>query len=81
MKTTSNSKCSAMVGLCPKVVNPTINPSTEPGQYYRVHSDYGASQKRLACGPRVLTFFMYLSDVEEGGETHFPRVDIKAILM
>ena len=30
----------------------------------------------MAAGPRVLTFFMYLSDVEEGGETHFPKLNI-----
>ena len=48
-----------------------------PGQYYRTHHDYGVSQKSLACGPRVLTFFLYLSDVEEGGETDFPRLDIR----
>jgi len=49
----------------------------EPGQYYRVHHDFGASQINLACGPRVLTFFLYLSDVEEGGETAFPRINLK----
>ena len=34
---------------------------------------------RLVCGARVLTFFLYLSDVEEGGETSFPNlgIDIK----
>ncbi|RYH18250.1 2OG-Fe(II) oxygenase [archaeon] len=32
---------------------------------------------RLACGPRILTFFLYLSDVEEGGETSFPNLNIK----
>ena len=28
-------------------------------------------------GPRVYTFFLYLSDVEEGGETNFPRMGLK----
>lgn len=30
----------------------------------------------MACGPRILTFFLYLSDVEEGGETNFPSLGI-----
>lgn len=34
-------------------------------------------QVLLSCGPRILTFFLYLSDVEEGGETHFPRLGLK----
>lgn len=29
------------------------------------------NEKYLARGPRVLTFFLYLNDVEEGGETRF----------
>ena len=33
-------------------------------------------QADLACGPRILTFFLYLSDVEEGGETAFPMLGI-----
>ena len=31
----------------------------------------------MICGPRILTFFLYLSDVEEGGETAFPSLGIK----
>ena len=34
------------------------------------------SQVSLACGPRILTFFLYLSDVEEGGETAFPTLGL-----
>lgn len=37
-----------------------------------------SEQSRLACGPRILTFFLYLSDVEEGGETNFPMINIAA---
>eukprot|EP00514_Thraustochytrium_sp_LLF1b_P010881 CAMPEP_0184548424 /NCGR_PEP_ID=MMETSP0199_2-20130426/6197_1 /TAXON_ID=1112570 /ORGANISM="Thraustochytrium sp., Strain LLF1b" /LENGTH=520 /DNA_ID=CAMNT_0026943037 /DNA_START=79 /DNA_END=1641 /DNA_ORIENTATION=- len=46
----------------------------EIGQYYRTHHDMSAEAIRQACGSRILTFFLYLSDVEEGGETHFPDV-------
>lgn len=49
----------------------------EPGQHYVWHSDeYSWKDAKpdavaVLSGPRVLTFFMYLSDVEEGGETAF----------
>lgn len=48
----------------------------EPGQFYRVHHDNGADDFLLPSGPRILTFFLYLSDVEEGGETNFPILNI-----
>jgi len=41
------------------------------GQFYRPHHDYIHHQKNRRCGPRILTFFLYLSDVEEGGATNF----------
>ena len=47
-----------------------------PGQYYRTHHDMSENDNRLASGPRIYTFFLYLSDVEEGGETNFPRLDL-----
>ena len=48
----------------------------ETGQKYVTHHDYGHEEVELACGPRILTFFLYLSDVEEGGETNFPLLNI-----
>eukprot|EP00604_Paraphysomonas_vestita_P004026 CAMPEP_0174824042 /NCGR_PEP_ID=MMETSP1107-20130205/29998_1 /TAXON_ID=36770 /ORGANISM="Paraphysomonas vestita, Strain GFlagA" /LENGTH=318 /DNA_ID=CAMNT_0016049207 /DNA_START=112 /DNA_END=1065 /DNA_ORIENTATION=- len=46
------------------------------GQYYRAHHDTGADEDNLACGMRILTFFLYLSDVEIGGETSFPLLNL-----
>eukprot|EP00310_Coccolithus_braarudii_P021085 CAMPEP_0183348094 /NCGR_PEP_ID=MMETSP0164_2-20130417/12722_1 /TAXON_ID=221442 /ORGANISM="Coccolithus pelagicus ssp braarudi, Strain PLY182g" /LENGTH=337 /DNA_ID=CAMNT_0025519643 /DNA_START=26 /DNA_END=1036 /DNA_ORIENTATION=- len=47
----------------------------EPGQYYRAHHDQNCPNDS-PMGPRVFTFFLYLSDVERGGETHFPQLDL-----
>jgi len=49
----------------------------EKGQQYNVHHDMSEEDNKLICGPRILTFFIYLSDVEEGGETEFPSLNIK----
>lgn len=46
------------------------------GQGYQLHHDYIALQRGLPCGVRVWTVFLYLSDVEEGGFTSFPRLGI-----
>lgn len=42
----------------------------------RVHHDFIPHQIERQCGPRILTFFIYLSDVEKGGGTNFPQLDI-----
>lgn len=48
----------------------------EIDQYYNVHHDSSEEDNKVLSGPRVLTFFIYLSDVEEGGGTHFPKLNI-----
>lgn len=49
------------------------------GQYYRTHSDCNNNDRAetQTAGHRIFTFFIYLSDVEEGGHTLFPRLDVK----
>jgi prolyl 4-hydroxylase len=48
----------------------------ENSQFYVTHSDYIPYQLERPCGVRILTFYMYLSDVEEGGGTNFPNLDL-----
>jgi len=48
----------------------------EVGQFYNTHHDYIPHQKTRQCGPRILTFFLYLSDVEAGGGTDFPDLGV-----
>jgi len=48
----------------------------EPGQYYKEHHDYIEHHLDRPCGVRTLTVFLYLNDVEEGGGTGFPYLDI-----
>lgn len=45
------------------------------GQFYRSHHD-SSSVDDSPAGHRILTFFLYLSDVEEGGETYFSKLGI-----
>lgn len=51
----------------------------QTGQFYRTHHDMSPGDNQLACGPRILTFFLYLSDVDEGGGTNFPNVDVTVV--
>eukprot|EP01139_Manchomonas_bermudensis_P023737 Amastigsp_a841495_34.p1 type:complete len:323 gc:universal Amastigsp_a841495_34:1000-32(-) len=46
------------------------------GQFYKQHNDYIDSQKTFGGGSRLYTFFMYLTDVDLGGETEFVNLGI-----
>lgn len=41
------------------------------GQEYKAHYDYFSA----ASNPRISTLVMYLNDVEQGGETYFPKLN------
>eukprot|EP00657_Telonema_sp_P-1_P006712 TRINITY_DN26110_c0_g1_i1.p1 TRINITY_DN26110_c0_g1~~TRINITY_DN26110_c0_g1_i1.p1 ORF type:complete len:193 (-),score=45.18 TRINITY_DN26110_c0_g1_i1:99-677(-) len=43
------------------------------GQFYQPHQDESGAKGQLA-GPRIMTLFMYLNNVTEGGHTEFPNV-------
>jgi prolyl 4-hydroxylase len=45
-------------------------------QSYNVHHDYNEVQISRQPGVRILTFFLYLNDVEMGGETNFDHLNL-----
>lgn len=49
------------------------------GDYYKCHYDNTTEEDddTITSGPRIYTFFIYLNDVEKGGETSFPLVNLK----
>jgi prolyl 4-hydroxylase len=48
----------------------------EEGQFYKTHNDYTPYERECIQGVRILTVFLYLNDVEEGGGTNFPGLDL-----
>lgn len=47
-----------------------------PGQEYKPHYDYFAETSRASGNNRISTLVIYLNDVEEGGETTFPKLNL-----
>ncbi|WP_239422073.1 2OG-Fe(II) oxygenase [Bacillus sp. CGMCC 1.16541] len=48
----------------------------EPAQQFKAHHDYFVQGSRAAANNRISTLIMYLNDVEEGGETLFPNLNL-----
>jgi prolyl 4-hydroxylase len=48
----------------------------KPGQEYKAHYDYFAENSPASKNNRISTLVIYLNDVEEGGETFFPKLNL-----
>mmetsp|Transcript_18916 Transcript_18916/g.60754 ORF Transcript_18916/g.60754 Transcript_18916/m.60754 type:complete len:338 (-) Transcript_18916:11-1024(-) len=69
-------KITGAIGSCPMANTEHLQVLRyEPGQYYRSHHDQN-SPHESPSGPRIFTFFIQLSHVPKGGETHFPRLGL-----
>ena len=47
-----------------------------PGQEYKAHYDFFSSTSKVTSNNRISTLIMYLNDVEQGGETFFPKLNL-----
>mmetsp|Transcript_88294 Transcript_88294/g.274437 ORF Transcript_88294/g.274437 Transcript_88294/m.274437 type:complete len:198 (+) Transcript_88294:64-657(+) len=46
------------------------------GQFFRSHTDSRGSFRHAPMGNRIFSIFVYLTDVEKGGETRFPALNL-----
>jgi len=76
-----NSRICSMIGINDSYSEGIQGQYYEEGQEFRAHNDFfGDELYNLYAktqGQRTYTFMIYLNDVEEGGETEFPRLNIK----
>ena len=69
-------RASAFTGYPVENLEPLQVLRYKPGQYYKSHYDYFESHMDKG-GQRHATLFAYLSNIEEGGQTHFPELDVE----
>ena len=73
------------LGIHPNHGEPMVGQVYNVGEEFKSHCDYFQSERPLEYnyyarqqgGQRTWTFQVYLTDVEEGGETEFPRIGLK----
>jgi prolyl 4-hydroxylase len=71
-----HNRMSQVMGISPENSEDMQLLRYEVGQFYQTHHDYIPHQRDRQCGPRILTFFIYMSDVDAGGGTDFPDLGI-----
>ena len=68
-----------LIGIHPDYAEVTQGQYYDVGQEFKAHTDYfEKSEFELHCselGQRTYTVMIYLNDVEEGGETHFTKLN------
>ena len=71
------SRISAATGLPVLAMEPPQVLRYEVGQTFRPHYDFVPPENAARAGQRLLTALVYISDDFDGGETDFPRLDIR----
>ena len=70
-----------VIGFYPSIGEAMNGQKYEIGEYYKKHTDYFPETDLNIygawMGQRTWTTMLYLNDVEEGGETHFPELNLK----
>jgi len=79
----TRSRIAEASGLSPQGLEWPMALHYKPGEEYKPHYDFfdtnarGLAEDVERFGQRVATFLIYLNDNFEGGETEFPRLDIR----
>ncbi|MGN6148575.1 MAG: 2OG-Fe(II) oxygenase [Rhizomicrobium sp.] len=79
----TRARIAAVSGLSPQGLEWPMALNYKPGEEYKPHYDFfdtnarGLAQDVQRFGQRVATFLIYLNDDFDGGETDFPKLDIR----